>query len=177
MVLNLLLDIVFSVFDFLRGAFLISILTFVLFLLGYFFSKKFLERFNLSWVKKAFISSFFVFVVLLLFVFVWPVIEAFLVVDLGVIPEEFRMTLAEFFYLVFSLLIKMLVVALIFSIFVLPLLFVGVFVFEFLSKKFFWNKFINFFLASFAVTAFGLFIVLFLIPWVIPGAVYLIYFA
>jgi len=88
-----------------------------------------------------------------------------------------KLTLGEFFYLAGSVLIKMIAVALVFSIFVLPLAFVGAFAFDFLDKKFKWNTFINFFFSVFAATGVGLFIVLFLMPWIIPGAVYLIYFA
>lgn len=178
MAYNILTDVIFSAFDFFKGAFLISVIVFFLFLIGYFFSKKFIEKFNLSWVQKSFVSSFFVFVLLLLVFFVWPVLEAFLTVDLGVIPEVYKMTLFEFFYLIFSLLIKLVIVSLIFSVFVLPLIFVGAFAFDFFSKKFnSLNKFINFFFACFAATALGLFIVLFLIPWVVPGVFYLLYFA
>ncbi len=177
MAYDLLADVVLSVFDFIRGAFLLSVPVFLLFLLGYFFSRKFLEKFNLSWIKKTFLSIFFVFVLLLLVFFVWPVIDAFLSVNLGVIPPEFRMTLWELFYLVFSVLIKLIVSALVFSVFVLPLAFVGAFAFDALSKKFLWNKYVNLFLACFAATALGLFIVLFLMPWVISGALYLLYFA
>jgi len=59
----------------------------------------------------------------------------------------------------------------------LPLIFVGAFAFEFIKEKFKLNKFIHFFLACFASTAVGLFIVLFLTPWVVAGAIYLLYFA
>jgi len=174
---NLLLDILVSVFDFIRGAFLLSIPVFILFLIGLFFSKKFLEKkFKLNWMQKTFASSFFVFVLILLVVFVWPALEAFLVVDLGVVPEPLRMTLGEFFYLVGSVLIKMLAVAFILSIFILPLAFVGAFAFDVLSKKFKWNKFINFFLSCFIATAIGYFIVLFLFPWIIAGVIYWVYF-
>jgi hypothetical protein len=177
MVENLVLDLLLSAFDFLRGSFILSIPVFLLFLLGYFFSKKFLEKFNLKWIQKTFVATYFVFILLLLVFFIWPVIEAFLVVDNGVIPEPLRMTLGEFLYLVFSLLVKMLVVAFILSLFVLPLAFIGVFVLEFFSEKFKWNKFINFFLSCFIATVIGLFVVLFLFPWVIPGIIYLVYFA
>jgi hypothetical protein len=114
---------------------------------------------------------------LLIVFFVFPVIEAFVSVDLGVIPEPYRMTLPEFLYLAFSLLIKLMLVSFVFSLFVLPLTFVGAFVFSLLSKKFLWNKFINFFLACFVSTALALFVVLFLFPWIIPGAIFLVYFA
>ncbi len=178
MAYNLLIDVIFSAFDFFRGAFLISFVVFFLFLIGYFFSKKFIEKFNLTWIQKSFISTFFVFVLLLLVFFVWPVIEAFLRVDVGIVPEVYKMTLPEFLYLFFSVLIKLIIVSLIFSIFVLPLIFVGAFAFDFFSKKFnSLNKFINFFFACFMATALGLFIVLFLIPWVVPGVFYLLYFA
>jgi len=128
-------------------------------------------------MQKTFASTYFVFVLLLLVFFVWPVIEAFFVVDLGVVPDAYKMTLGEFFYLFFSVLIKLVVVAFVFSLFVLPIAFVGAFCFDFLDKKFKFNKFLKFFFSCFAATAFSLFIVLFLIPWVVPGAFYLLYFA
>ncbi len=174
---NFFIDLLVSVFDFLRGAFLLSVVIFFLFLIGYFFSRKILEKkFNLSWMQKTFLSSFFVFVLLLLVFFVWPVIEAFLAVDLGVVPEPLKMTLPEFFYLIVSLLVKLIVASFIFSLLVLPLAFFGVFVFDFISKRFNWNTFINFFLACFASTILGYFLVLFLFPWIIAGALYLVYF-
>ncbi|MFH1895782.1 MAG: hypothetical protein ABIJ74_04395 [archaeon] len=177
MAYSLLADIVFSAFDFLRGAFFLAVGVFFLFLLGYFFSKKFLERFKLNWIQKAFSSTYFVFVLLLLIFFVWPVIEGFLNVNLGVVPDAYKLTLGEFFYLFFSVLIKLVVVAFVFSVFVLPLEFIGAFSFDLVQKKFALNKFIAFFIACFCATAFGLFIVLFLIPWVVAGALYLLYFA
>jgi len=175
---NVLVDVLLSVFDFFRGAFFLSVLVFVLFLVAYFFSKEVLEKkFNFSWMQKAFFSSFFVFVLLLLVVFVWPVIDAFLSVDVGVLPDPLKMTLSEFFYLAAYLLIKLVVLSLVFSVFVLPLAFVGAFAFDFFSEKFKWNKFINFFLAVFVATSLALFVVLFLMPWIVSGALYLVYFS
>ncbi len=176
MVVDLLVNVLASAFDFLRGSFLLSIPIFFLFLIGYFFSKKILERFKLSWIKKTFISIFFVFVLLILIFYVFPVIDAALAVDLGVIPEAYIMTLPEFLSVSLYLFGKMLISAFVFSIFVLPLAFVGAFAFEYLDKKFKWNQYIKFFLSCFSSTAVGLFIVLFLIPWVIPGAIYFLYF-
>ncbi|MBU1120465.1 hypothetical protein KJ660_01160 [Candidatus Micrarchaeota archaeon] len=177
MVLNLLVDIVFSLLDLIKGSFLLSIIVFALVLIGIFIQRKLIKKFKLSWIKSSLISTFIIVFIFVFAMYVFPLALGFSGTDPGILPQGFEMTATEYLFLIGMALFKVILLSFILTVFLLPLQFVGLFAMDFLKKKYSLPFIANVFFAVFCSTLVGSFIVIYLFPWIPTGIVYLLYFA
>ena len=148
------------------------------FLAYWFIGKKlhsfFQKRLHRSWAQSAFLSSYVVFFLVLILAFFFPVAQSTRDNALGVFPQELRLSLAELAFQYLFALFRLLAVAALFALFALPLVFIGTFAKEWLADRV-PNKPVHSFFATWLVVVVLFFIALFLVPWVVPGLIYLVY--
>ncbi len=169
------IELVLSVFSFLRGAFLFSLGVFVLAFLASLLNRHWYKRFDWSWFRASFLSTYLILFVFLLLVYVLPVFFAFWQADPGFIPPEFSYTFSEWISIALTLLLKSLALAFLFALLLMPLEFFGLFVMEKMEKKHKFPKALNIFAGCFASTMAGTAVVLFVLPLTIPALIHLIF--
>jgi hypothetical protein len=86
------------------------------------------------------------------------------------------MTISDWIVFIAMILVRNLVIALLFAFFVLPLEFFASFVFDFVGEKAKLNNWIKIFVAVFATCVLTAIICLYLLPWIVPGLVYLTFY-
>lgn len=168
-------DYLLAVFGFLRGVFLVSIIVFLLSLIGVWLFKRIKKKYNFSWFKAVLLASFLEILVLTAVVYFFPAYLGYSQQTYGILPPELAPTLAETIISFLVLLLRVLIVSLILTIFLLPLEFIASLVFEKLSPKL--PQILRQFIAVFASTLVGGICIFLLFPWIIPGIVQLLFFA
>ncbi len=176
MVLDLVLKAFFSVVDLLRGSFLLSIPAFVLVFLASFFHAWLSKKYGFSWLKATMITSYLAIFILIMLLYFTPVISGYGESDQGIVPSIFQTTALESAIFFFLLVLRNAVIALLFAFFVLPLEFLSSSVFDYLNEKAKLGKWINIFVAVFAACLATAIITLFLLPWIVPGLIYLVFY-
>lgn len=137
---------------------------------------RFFSRQFKSWLKSTFAATYLVFLVLLIIAYFVPAGLGIRESALGTMPEALSATLFEQVLGYLFILVRLLVLTAFFSVLVLPLEFLGIFFFEWFSSKTkngLAAKILAVWLTVLVTTA----VVLFLIPWIVPGLLYLIYWA
>ena len=177
MVLELAFNLFFSAVDLLKMAFIVSVPAFCGVLLGKELKKAIEKKIKGSWLKSAFIVTYIFSFVIVFLLYVFPLISASSELSQRFVPEELNPTLTDSIIAVGWALIKILFAAFVIAIFLVLLEFVGLYVFEWLEKKYKLNYFAGLFVGVFAASLVALIIVLFLFPWTLTGLIYLIYFA
>ena len=170
-----LIDVLWAVFGFVKGIFLISLVVFVLSLAGLKIFSYVQKRFSLSWFRAVLLSIFLEVFVLLLVVYFLPAYLGFQEQTYGELLPELQPTIFEIVGGYLFTLVRLLLVSLLFCFLLLPLVFVSSYVFEKLNPK--WPHYLRVFIAVFASTLIGGIVVLLLFPWTISGLLYLIFFA
>jgi hypothetical protein len=177
MVLDIVANVFLSFLDLLKGSLLIAVIVFFFVLIARVLSKKLTERFKFSWIKSSIASTYAVLFVVLLVLYFFPMTVGFSEEDLGVVPKELQWNAFDFFYLIGGGLLRVALLSALFSVFLLPLEFVGVFLLEKVKEKWGFPELVNVFASTFGATLLGLFIILFVFPWMLTSIIYLIYFA
>jgi hypothetical protein len=176
MALELVLNAVFSLIDLLRGSFFIAIIAFIGVFLASFLHDWLSKKYEFSWLKATMLTSYLTIFVLIILLYFSPVISGFGESNQGIVPSSLEMSPAEWVSFIVVMLLRNALVALLFTLFILPLEFFGSMAFDFLKEKYKLNRWINIFIAVFAVSLLVSIICLFLLPWVVPGLVYLSFY-
>ncbi|MFH0955349.1 MAG: hypothetical protein V1777_04570 [Candidatus Micrarchaeota archaeon] len=137
-----------------------------------FFSK----RYKQSWLRSALFTTYLVVLVVLIFAYFVPAGIGVRESDLGTVPQALQSGLGEQLFAYGLILIRILALALFFSLLLLPLEFLGVFFFEWFSPKT-KNPLVAKIGAVWLTVLVTTVVILFLIPWAIPGLIYLVYWA
>ncbi|MDO8537661.1 MAG: hypothetical protein Q7S21_02145 [archaeon] len=167
-------DILLAVFGFLRGIFLISIVIFLLSLVGVKLFNYLRKRHEFSWFKAVLLASFLEIFVLTAIVYFFPAYLGYSQQSYGILPPELQPTLIENLLFFAGIFLRVIIVSIVLSIFLLPLEFVGSYVFEKLNQKL--PYFLRQFIAVFAATLVGGICVFLLFPWIILGILQLLFF-
>ena len=175
MVLDLFLNAIFSVIDLLRGTLFLSIIAFVGVFFASFLHAWLSKKYNLSWLKATIITSYLAIFILIMVLYFAPVISGFSDSDQGSIPEFFQSTPADTIVFFVTILLRNAAIALLYAFFVLPLEFLASMVFDFLKEKK-TNKWLGVFAAVFVACLATTIVLLFLLPWVLPGLLYLTFY-
>ncbi len=177
MVLDLIIKIIFSIVDLLKGTIIFTVPTFVLVLVSSYVRKRIAERFKLNWfLSAAVITYILLFTIILVFYFL-PFASSLLETQIGTIPQPFADSFLEMAASTLFVLIRTILVVAVLTLLVLPLEFVGVFLFEKFEEK--WPKkgYLNVLLTTFLMVLITAVIVLFIIPWSWIGVFFLIFFS
>ena len=177
MALDLLSNALVSLFSLLWSALLFAIPVFLaVWLVGKGLLVFFQKHWHRSWIQSAFLASYGMFFVVLIIAFFWPVWQASRDSAFGLLPEAIAPTPTDLLgQFVFGL-ARILLISVFFALLSLPLIFVGEFFKDALKERV-RNPPFRVFLAVWLVMVIALAIAFFLIPWVIPGLLYLVYWA
>ncbi|MBU0635628.1 hypothetical protein KKE06_01230 [Candidatus Micrarchaeota archaeon] len=177
MVLDILGNFLFSLASLVWTSFWYCIPIFlIVFLVGRRLHGFWREKAGRSWLQSAFLSSYLIVFVLLIIAFFFPVWQAFQDSSIGVPPPELRVTPVEMGAQFVLGLFRMAVVGILFAVLLLPLILLGEFVKDWLKTRI-PNIWPRFFIAVWVVTFILVYLLLFWLSWVIPGLIYLIYWA
>jgi len=175
--MDLVISLLFSLLDFLKGAFIFSIPVFFVTFFGVFLFRFFSKKYSLSWIKASFLSTYITVLLLVFFLYLFPFISALLEINYGVVPEQYGTSAAEWIFLGAYTLLRLVLVAIVLALFVLLLEFAGLFVFEALRKRFPTFSYpASAFVGVFFSTAIASAVILWF-PWILSGLIYLMYFA
>jgi len=153
---------------------------FIWFIIGSFVGLKlkgFLQKkFNLSFVVSVIASMTIIFFIILFFLYFSNWYSALLEENLGYRPDfATPSTIDIILFFVFSL-IRVILLSVLFSLILLPFAFIGSVLMPIIKEKIN-NELASFVIANALLFALGLFIVLFLLPWIPLAMLYLIFFA
>ncbi len=176
MALELVLKAIFSLIDLLRGSFFLAIIAFVLVFFASFLHDWLSKKYKFSWLKATMLTSYLAIFILIILLYSAPVISGFNESNQGVVPDFFKMSPVDWLSFIAMVILRNAVIALLFTFFILPLEFLGSMVFDYLKERFKANKWVNVFVAVFAACLATAITCLFLLPWVVPGLIYLTFF-
>ncbi len=168
--------ILFSILDLLKGSLIFSIPVFAFVFIAIFVQKALSKKYQWTWFKSSAITTYFFMFSLASVLYVLPIIDVFTTTQTVSVLPEFAPTPLEIVLPIILQFVRLLVVALILSFILMPLEFVGLYLFEAISKKTKVSYSVRLFLAVFLSTLFTLAITIFLAPWIITGLIYLIFF-
>ncbi|MFH1587108.1 MAG: hypothetical protein ABID38_04585 [Candidatus Diapherotrites archaeon] len=177
MVLDIIIKIIFSIVDLLKGTIIFTIPIFVLVLISIYVRKRIAEKFKLNWfLSAAVITYILLFIITFVFYFL-PFVSSLWETQIGTIPEAFANSFLEMAVSTLFVLIRHILVVAVLTILVLPLEFVGVFLLEKFEEN--WPKggYLNVLIATFLMVLITAVIVLFIIPWSWVGVFFLIFFS
>jgi len=176
MVVELLASIIFSILELLKGSLIVAIPVFVFIFIGQKLRKKIAEQTSWSWFTSAIVSSFFIVFSLLLIIYFLPQFSTSFS-PIGEVPSIFSGDFAAIITIYVASVLKVLFVALVLTVILMPLEFVGLYFHSVISKKLKkypgWAKLLA---TAYASSVFASAIILFLIPEAITGFFYLLYF-
>ncbi len=172
--INTGMNLLLSLAQLLWGSLVLSIPFFILVFPAAFLRKRLAEKFKMKWFSSAFISLFVFSLALTALAYVYPLALVSGEWNLGEVPEQLYATPLEtaglWFYAVFKILMVAFAVAVLFS----PFLLLGSMLADKLKEKK-WNPHAKNFLAVFACTLTGSFLLLFAFNWIPMGLIFYLY--
>jgi len=167
-----------SIFDLLKGSFILSIPLFVVLYILNIIRKKFADRFSLSWIISCLIITFLSYFIFLLVIYFLPTFQSMAEHDLGVIPKYLIPPMEDWLGFYVTKIVKLIFVAAIFTVLSLPFLILGSLIETITQAKFKkMHKAISFFAAVFAMTTLLAALILYIFYWIPLGIIHLIYFS
>ncbi len=173
---NDLLLLLFAVIDLLKGAFLVSIPAFAFVFIAVLVRKALAKKYKWNWFSSSLVTTYFLVFSMTLVLYITPYFDATAGLAPQVVPPELQQTPAEFFAPFAAQFARLLIVALLLALLLMPIEFIGLFLFEKISERLHFAYSIRLFLATFLVSLFCSFIIIFVAPWIITGILYLIFF-
>ncbi|PIN84969.1 MAG: hypothetical protein COV47_04610 [Candidatus Diapherotrites archaeon CG11_big_fil_rev_8_21_14_0_20_37_9] len=170
-------NIILSLFDLLKGSFVVFVVVFFIVLVAQKLRKKIAEETNWSWFISAFATTIIVVFILTLIVYFLPFLSASQQLSINQVPEEFSPNIGNFLESFLLGILKSFIVTAVLSVFLMAFEFIGLFLFQFFSSKL--EKQPNWLklgLAVYSTVVLTSAIILFLVPEVILGLFYFLYF-
>ncbi len=165
-----------TVFSLLWASFWYSIPVFLLLFLVNPIHRFFRERFKQTWVLASLASTYVIVLALLIVAYLAPAFSAANENDLGFAPAALAPSFGELVLSYVAVWFRLLLLAVFFAVLLLPAEFLGVFWMEWFSKRV-KNRVVARFLSVWLTVLIVVGVVLFALPWIIPGLLYLIYWA
>ena len=166
----------FSLLDLLKGSIIFSIPVFVFVFVAIFVRKALAQKYGWQWFSSSLVTTYFLVFSLVLVIYALPIVDVNNSVQNYPILPELAPTPLEIAAPILLQFFRLLVVALILAFILMPIEFVGLFLFEKISQKIRAAYVVRAFLAVFASTFFSLAIIIFLVPWIVPGIIFLIFY-
>jgi len=165
-----------ALIDLIKALFLFIVPTIIFSSLGVLIKRTIQKKFSLDFLKSVLIASFLVFFFLLLFLYFTPWLRGLASENIGIRPEFAKATPFEAFRFFVLSILRILVVSIVLTLFVLPFIFIGALIMDSLKNKI-KNYLINFGLANIIVLLLFLVVWLYFMPWLLIAFLYMIYFA
>jgi len=169
-------DIAFTAFDILKGAFALSIPFFVLAFLGSLLHKRIVKKFKFSWIVSAFLTALAFSLAFTAIAYILPIYLGFQAETIGLRPAELQPDAVELLMFALGSLFKIVIVGLISTLIAMPFILVGGLVKDWIAKRK-WNQHICLFASVFVCVLAASILLLFFFGWVFQGMIYLLYFA
>lgn len=168
------LNLIFSLWDLLKGAFILSIIFFLLSILGSYIRGIIAKKTGFSWIVSVAIVAFIFSFVFFAFVYFIPFLSAIPRESLGVKPPELTLGFFDFLRIFAFGTAKVLLVSAFFSLFSIPFIVFGSLVFKYLQGHKF-NRNVSLFVSTYVccIIAFAMFI--FFFKWVFIGVIFFLY--
>ena len=182
MVSELVPKLLFSAIDLLKGSLVFSLPVFVVVLIAVFFGKFLMKKYKFNWLSAAGLTTYVFTAIILFIIYFTPILQSLGQTTIGTVPDMFQPTPQEIVGQILGVPARLLIVSLFVALLLLPLEFVGSYVYDFLSKKYSkLNHYVRAFAAVFAATLFAWFLILFIFQLVfgidlITGLLYLIFY-
>jgi len=173
---SVLIDLVFSLFNLLKGSFVWAIPLFFITFIFSLVQKKLMEKFSLSWFKSALLITYTVLFFAVAFIYLFPYSLALLETTVGPAPAQLQLSFEDQLLIAAIALLKVVFLPLLFTILILPFEFIASFVRETVEKRFKQHYAVNLFIGVFVSTAIGAFILL-SNNWIFTGLLYLLYWS
>lgn len=163
-----------SVLDFLKGVALFSIISIFFVLAGSFFQKLLMQKLKLKWVHATMIAVYIICLACVFAIYVYPLFLADLVPSY--IPPYLASPVTDQAYMFLLQGVRLLIVSLALTVLLLPVILIGAFLFDWLSKKTRLGFALRLSLSVFIVNAIAWYFILFYLGFIIPGILFMIYF-
>lgn len=174
---EILENLLFSAVDLLRGSLYIVPPLFVLVAAGRWLNSKIRASTKWSWVSTAFLSTFTVMLLAVLFAYFLPILDALQTQSIGEVPEPFAPSLGTMLASFAFGLVKAVAAALVISVLLMPLEFVGLSIFEAISRRLpKMHPLVSLALTCYIAAIVSAAVILFIVPEAITGMLYFIYF-
>lgn len=177
MPVSALMDYAQLVIAFMHGAFLQSIPVFVVTAIGIKVFEHLAKKHGWKFLKALTGATFVIWLIIIAAVFLYPSLVAKPTGSIGKIPEPYAQPLADFLSETAGLIVRFVLLAAVFSVIVMPLEFFGLYIFETLGKRWpklgFWPKV---YVSVYVCTLIALFVALLVFPWLLPAALFMIFF-
>ncbi len=170
------LEIVFSIIDLLKGAFLLSLPVFLFVFVAVLVRKALEKKYKWNWFKSSIMTTFFLVFSLVFVLYVTPASSVFLSGTQPPILTSLAPTLAQTIGSLFVQFVRLIVVSILLTFLLMPVEFVGLFLFEQVSQKLKIAYSIRLFITVFLATLVCSVFLIFVMPWIIPGILFLIFF-
>lgn len=177
MVLEILSNIFNTLLTFFLAALILSIPGIILAFFGKIIYSKISEKFDLSWLKGVFATTFILTVVFVFLAYFLPIADAFFKVNTGITPSIFQEEPLELLLFYIYTIMRLLFAALIITLLLIPLQIIGSLVYDWALNKRKLPILVSLYLTVFSVCFIGFVIFLTMFQWVFLGLLYLIYFA
>ena|SRR3989338_1344726 len=167
----------FSILDLARGSISVFLPVFIATLIGRLILKKTEKRMKWKWLSNAFAATFALLWIVILALYFYPVLTSLQETNVGETPSVFAPSAttlaASYVYGLFRVTVSALVISLL----LLPLEFIGLFIFESLLRRFpELPEIANIALACYLTSAISAAIILFIIPEAPTGIFYFIFY-
>ncbi|MEM4662986.1 MAG: hypothetical protein QXM75_03110 [Candidatus Diapherotrites archaeon] len=172
--IEIIKNVVFSIFDLLKGSLPFAIVFFFLVLIAKFMQKKFQERFKASWFMSALMISFIFSLVGVFLAYLLPYMLAAPLANLGEIPDALKPEPKEVFNAVINAIFKIILLSIFLAFLTVPFIFLGSFICKVLEAKKF-NKLFALFVSVYICTATAISLFFMFIPQIFIGTVYFLY--
>lgn len=172
---NTVLDILFGLIELVKGAFLLSIPVFVFVFIAIFVRRALAKKYKWNWFKSSIITTYFLVFSLVFVLYALPILQVLTIPGQIVFPE-FQPTILEQFVPLVIQFARLLIVALLLTFLLMPIEFVGLFLFEKISEKTKHAFSVRLFATVFITMAVVSIVFLFIAPWIVTGILYLIFF-
>lgn len=177
MVLEILSNIFNTMLTFFLAALILSIPGIILAFFGKIIYSKISEKFDLSWLKGVFATTFILAVVFVFLAYFLPIADSFFKVSEEIVPLVFQEAPMDLLLFYIYTIMRLLFAALIITLLLTPLQIIGSLVHDWALNKRKLPILVSLYLTVFSACFIGFVIFITLFQWVFFGLLYLIYFA
>lgn len=183
MAMDIVSDILLSLFGLLQGSLVTSVPVFVLVLLGSLLKEKIQKKYpSLKWLQASAVSTFILLFVLIFIMYYSPVVSSIGQETIGTIPPQLSPDLTTFILTNLFVFLRLVFVVAVLTLIILPLELIGSFIHDSLKGRFpELNRLIIIYASVFASTVIAALLAIWLLPLVlgidvITGVLFFIYF-
>ncbi|MCD6478709.1 MAG: hypothetical protein J7L44_02355 [Candidatus Diapherotrites archaeon] len=173
-IISILLNLILSICDLLKGALPFAIFFFLLALAGLKLRAYMQRRFKLSWIAGTLSSTFLFSLVFVCIAYAVPFFISLPASSLGVVPQPLLPEPAELLSFIVLAAFKIAAAALFLALFALPFILLGSYICSVVEKHKF-NRYFALFVASYLTSALAFALLLYYLRWIFLGLFFFLY--